>query len=857
MAMIAESPPSKEEGQPSSSGGAWWVNLLSSTNNVFACSACLGQVEWVEADADAANETTALLRQEDHSSVKDIEQQHPPDSCGRNGDDVNLNSSLMDEDSNQSSNQMTEDVHNITLDLAIEPYDEQLRSSSSLINNHAIVTSPRDQGDHSSTVGEFGSCTSEASYDDETLGDECPICLNLMSNADLMYPLQCPGTNCAYNFCLQCMSSLVTSSKDAYQMASDGSLRVKVHLNCPNCRANIKGIIEDAICRRQEILAHQMIDDALDDSRLIITAFKSIQDKIESREFLDNKASMSRLKNRARAPSWIRHKRKNDLIMELNSIPTPSLVRDQVLAAHLHTGLFAASSSDSDRTLRVPSVPIFSSTISHPFYSSTTIRPLNAELKGCPLRRSKSFELNIGSPTSIMDEAFWTGEAGQHGSSSTEYIHRSQKEEYCGGLTTGIKDGFLVSSLDLEWCCSSYDVNTSNIMEISGSARKKSKSEEGCGGYVDYLGTYHECTANRYALEPCHGCVFHRGTYSGEDKIYHEEMYYDSDCGQQFAVGTWTSATRHHHADDASLSLSEASSSTHSSAPKSAREKAKSLWMQRRNRQHARSESDIISSPSPQKRITRSHSDVTLSLYDRGRQQYQVSPLRIKSPQISPTKPFDDANMYDYFSQGGSPMRTGFFSTNQAEIGNYVQDALNSRWRLDWHHVAPKGNSALLHRQPKACEVWIERGYRRNHTEIVEPKLMWRELSQPGLQQGVLTDSTMNPYRASLFAIRRIVPVADGDDWQRMCFDDQTPCQMNAWKPMAKPNCLIAVRSSVGQDYLFEASCPEERDRIVHLWKMTTARLVSHAVAGNICMMMEEFFNEAAISGGVYASILR
>ena len=214
------------------------------------------------------------------------------------------------------------------------------------------------------------------------------------------------------------------------------------------------------------------------------------------------------------------------------------------------------------------------------------------------------------------------------------------------------------------------------------------------------------------------------------------------------------------------------------------------------------------------------------------------------------------AYMYDYFLQEESPIRTGVCSTMKAEIGNYVQDALNSRWRLDWHHVAHKGNSSLLRRHPKACEVWIERGYCRNRNEMVEPKLMWRELTQPGLKEGMLTESTLNPYRASLFALRKIVPVVDGDDWQRMSFDGKKPCNTNAWKPMVKPNCLIAVRSSLGQDYLFEASCPEERDRIIHLWKMATARLVSHAVAGNIDMMMQEFFNEAAIRGGLYASML-
>ena len=69
---------------------------------------------------------------------------------------------------------------------------------------------------------------------------------------------------------------------------------------------------------------------------------------------------------------------------------------------------------------------------------------------------------------------------------------------------------------------------------------------------------------------------------------------------------------------------------------------------------------------------------------------------------------------------------------------------------------------------------------------------------------------------------------------------------------MAKPNSLLLVRSSLAEDYLFEASCPEERDVIVHLLKMSTARLVSHAVSGNGDAMIKEYFNEEFVTGGMF-----
>eukprot|EP00986_Skeletonema_menzelii_P019475 scaffold28145_cov154-Skeletonema_menzelii.AAC.1 len=835
--------------------GGWW-NLLSP--DAFPCSACLTQVEWV-VDADGTNDDNVLCQGDPSPGY------HPSENCV--GDSNVLNISLIDEDSNQTSDHTAENhVHDITLDITAEPYDENLRRSPSPINNHAIITPPRDYCDYPSTIGEFGSCSSESSF----ITGECPICLHTMANADILYPLQCPGKNCKYNFCLKCMSSLVKASQDSYEMASDGSLRVKVHLNCPNCRASIKGIIEDAIHHRQVILAEQMEeDDESYDSRQIIGASSSIQEEMESEEFLINKATIPRLKNRARAPTYIRRKRKDDLMKELNSIPAPSLVRDQVLATY-------------DRTLRDPSQHVFSSTISRPFYSSAMVTPLDTKLNGGPRRHSKSFDADRRSPSSVMDEAFWTGEE-QHGSSinaKNGRIHRAQEEtnRFDNVPTRGAEDDFL-AKMDLYWCCSS-NVNASNILDISGNVREKSPGEKspGCGGYVDYIGTYHQCTANvhsKNSLEPCQGCTFRRGIRDGgDDDVHEEELYYDSDCGQQYAVGTWASAAINHASD---VSLSDVSAISHSSVPTNpTRENTKSLFGRMRVRQHLRSKSDSIPALTPQvRRLFRSNSDVTPKLdhndIDHAVTKNRKPLLRTNSTPSFPTNTnrgkqhtdevansnaAQEAYIYDYFSQKESPIRTGMCSTLKAEIGNCVRDALNSRWRLDWHHVAVKCGPSLQRRHPTACEVWIERGYFRNRNEIVEPKLMWRELTQPGFKQGMLTESTLNPYRASLFALRRIVSVADGDDWQRMSFDGRIPSSVNAWKPMAKPNCLIAVRSSVGQDYLFEASCPEERDRIIHLWKMTTARLVSHAVAGNSELMMREFFNEAAIQGGLYSSMV-
>jgi len=92
---------------------------------------------------------------------------------------------------------------------------------------------------------------------DEEEESTCPICLNDMCKSDALHPIQCP-TNCTFNFCIECLCHLLASSKDDYEMASDGNRHVKVHLNCPNCRSDISKTIEDTIRLRQAALKEEL-----------------------------------------------------------------------------------------------------------------------------------------------------------------------------------------------------------------------------------------------------------------------------------------------------------------------------------------------------------------------------------------------------------------------------------------------------------------------------------------------------------------------------------------------------------------------------------------------------------------------
>lgn len=83
-----------------------------------------------------------------------------------------------------------------------------------------------------------------------SLLQDCPICLDGMDNTDSGHILQCER-HCGFNMCKNCIESLITSSKDDFQLASDGNMHVKVYLHCPNCRSNLSHSIRHTLLLRK------------------------------------------------------------------------------------------------------------------------------------------------------------------------------------------------------------------------------------------------------------------------------------------------------------------------------------------------------------------------------------------------------------------------------------------------------------------------------------------------------------------------------------------------------------------------------------------------------------------------------
>mmetsp|Transcript_5239 Transcript_5239/g.15234 ORF Transcript_5239/g.15234 Transcript_5239/m.15234 type:complete len:556 (+) Transcript_5239:90-1757(+) len=80
--------------------------------------------------------------------------------------------------------------------------------------------------------------------------EDCPICLDGMKGVDVVHILQCER-HCGFNMCKNCIDSMITSSKDDFQMASDGNMHVKIYLHCPNCRSDLSHSIRHTLLLRK------------------------------------------------------------------------------------------------------------------------------------------------------------------------------------------------------------------------------------------------------------------------------------------------------------------------------------------------------------------------------------------------------------------------------------------------------------------------------------------------------------------------------------------------------------------------------------------------------------------------------
>ena len=163
---------------------------------------------------------------------------------------------------------------------------------------------------------------------------------------------------------------------------------------------------------------------------------------------------------------------------------------------------------------------------------------------------------------------------------------------------------------------------------------------------------------------------------------------------------------------------------------------------------------------------------------------------------------------------------------------------MNRLWTLTWHPSqkmlkSDKANFSKSIYQSRTVQVWFERGNRIHRSDIVEPKLMWRDAYHPELSSfRRLNESTIHgPHQVCLLSICRVLDAKNLDRYKY---------------PFAKKSCSFIIKTSDNDEYLFEAEDENKRDRIVHSWKLVIARLASIAVVGDGEGMVGEFFVPAS-----------
>ena len=163
-----------------------------------------------------------------------------------------------------------------------------------------------------------------------------------------------------------------------------------------------------------------------------------------------------------------------------------------------------------------------------------------------------------------------------------------------------------------------------------------------------------------------------------------------------------------------------------------------------------------------------------------------------------------------------------------------LQETLNTTWTLTWHPNEQNRKDYGLIAKPVCINIWIERGTVIHQSGIViEPQFMWRDAYQPELAKRKLNPSTQKPWTMRLLNTCRIAQAGNID--------------RNKY-PLARKNCSFYLRCCQGEEFLLEASSPEECSKVCQRWKMAVARFASLAVTEDIDGIAEEFFHPSTTS---------
>lgn len=139
------------------------------------------------------------------------------------------------------------------------------------------------------------------------------------------------------------------------------------------------------------------------------------------------------------------------------------------------------------------------------------------------------------------------------------------------------------------------------------------------------------------------------------------------------------------------------------------------------------------------------------------------------------------------------------------------------------HEEGSSKSKTNSHSAPKSITGWFESGSQLDNL-VVFPKFVWRQAFQSGTS---LISRT--PHHIQLLTIVGVVTPASLD--------------RNLY-PFARLDRSCLIQTHDGKEYVFEASCGQERDLFVKRLKVLVARLASSVIVHDE-NMLKEFFSPA------------
>lgn len=314
-------------------------------------------------------------------------------------------------------------------------------------------------------------------------------------------------------------------------------------------------------------------------------------------------------------------------------------------------------------------------------------------------RRAKSFDAffdptdrSVESKTSSTSIFDWHGNSASKGKDKRSWQGRagyvSEDEDQSNWIESVCSPcGYYASTQGEESDNEIESISATRPRRSMQSAKGKAKNDVGCGGYIDYSGVFHQCNnvGRRSGRRHCQGCIFRRGAHDGDDRgrinddipKVDDDLYYDSDPGQFFAIDSWSSPTYR----PVRVNSSNGSDNTESGHlmdiyqdhSEEVIEKAKSKWRLKnkklRSRSIRRAKGDKGFPPKDERVVCRDDSATSFENTQTTQQQM--------ARRFNGREEDQQAYLYDYFSRRetmfGTALKTGGFSTDEMDVSDCVQ----------------------------------------------------------------------------------------------------------------------------------------------------------------------------------------